>query len=81
VSQQDLPDFATHYNTARKKNQNFLNFFLHFGKTGVSIYFKRANTVYECACETADMRLIYGRRISSESKIICKADLREVQGH
>jgi hypothetical protein len=37
--------------------------------------------VYECACETADMRLIYGRRISSESKIICKADLREVQGH
>ena len=48
---------------------------------GVSIYFKRANTVYECACETADMRLIYGRRISSESKIICKADLREVQGH
>ena len=64
-----------------KKIKNFLNFFLHFRKTGVSIYFKRANTVYESACETADMRLIYGRRISSESKIICKADLRKMQDH
>ena len=63
------------------KKIKIFKFFLHFRKTGVSIYFKRANTVYECACETADMRLIYGRRISSESKIICKADLREVQGH
>lgn len=30
---------------------------------------------------TADSSLNYERRISSESKIICKADLREMQDH
>ena len=39
----------------------------------------RACTV---APKTADFNAIfYGRRISSESKIICKTDLREMQGH
>lgn len=36
---------------------------------------------YKCVQKLQILMLYYGRRISSEGKIICKTDLREVQDH
>ena len=50
---------------------------LHYVGFGATLYCERAMS----ASVTADSSRNYERRISSESKIICEADLRKMQDH